>query len=159
MGSLKNRKELIRFIKFGTVGAIGSVVDFGVFNFLTIAFNVSSIVSSIISFSLAVINNFVLNRIWTYPETKDKPIYRQLIQFAIVSCLGLAIRVPLFAWLEKILIQFAENTIPNVLTPTILGHNLSLAVVIGVVMLWNFFINRLWTFRNVPEESKPGDVT
>ncbi|MBA3072010.1 MAG: GtrA family protein [Anaerolineae bacterium] len=139
-----------RFIKFGIVGFTGSVIDFGVFNLFTIAFNVASIASSTVSFALAVINNFVLNRFWTYPETRQTPIYKPLVKFIIVSCLGLAIRIPLFAWLEKVLIPLAEKTIPNVLTPTIVGHNLSLAIVIGVVMLWNFFVNRFWTFKSVP---------
>ena len=152
MSLLKSTKERIRFIKFGTVGIIGSVVDFGVFNLLTIVFNVNSIVSSIISFSLAVVNNFILNRIWTYPETRKLSVYKQLIQFAIVSCLGLAIRVPLFAWLEKVLIPLAEKLVPNLLTPTIVGHNVALALVIGVVMLWNYFVNRFWTFRSVAAE-------
>lgn len=150
MSLIKSKKERTRFIKFAIVGAIGSVIDFGVFNLLTLAFNVSSIASSIVSFSLAVINNFILNRFWTYPETRQNPIYKPLFQFVIVSCLGLAIRVPLFAWLEKVLIPIAAKTIPNFLTPTIIGHNVALALVIGVVMMWNYFVNRFWTFKNVP---------
>lgn len=149
MKSITSKNEWIRFIKFGIVGIIGSVIDFGIFNLLTIVFNVASILSSTISFALAVINNFILNRLWTYPETRNRPIYKQLIQFTIVSCLGLAIRLPLFAYLEKVLIPLAVKYVPNLLTPTIVGHNLALAIVIGVVMLWNFIINRLWTFKNV----------
>lgn len=149
MNTNKSKKEWVRFVKFGVVGVIGSVIDFGVFNLLTIVFNASSILSSTISFALAVINNFILNRLWTYPETRDRPIYKQLIQFSIVSCLGLAIRIPLFAFLEKILIPLADKYVPNLLTPTIVGHNLALAIVIGVVMLWNFIVNRFWTFKNV----------
>jgi len=150
MSLFKNKKERTRFIKFAIVGLIGSVIDFGVFNLLTIALHVSSIASSTVSFALAVINNFILNRFWTYPETRQSSIYKPLVQFIIVSCLGLAIRIPLFAWLEKVLIPLAAKTIPNVLTPTIVGHNVALALVIGVVMLWNYFVNRFWTFKNVP---------
>lgn len=150
MSIIKNKKEITRFIKFGTVGLIGSVIDFGVFNLLTIALHVSSIASSTVSFALAVINNFILNRFWTYPETRQSSIYKPLVQFVIVSCLGLAIRIPLFAWLEKMLIPLAAKTIPNILTPTIVGHNVALALVIGVVMMWNYFVNRFWTFKNVP---------
>lgn len=150
MSLLKSKKERTRFIKFAAVGLIGSVIDFGIFNLLTIALHVSSIASSTVSFALAVINNFILNRFWTYPETRQSSIYKPLVQFIIVSCLGLAIRIPLFAWLEKVLIPLAGKTIPNVLTPTIVGHNVALALVIGVVMLWNYFVNRFWTFKNVP---------
>ncbi len=149
MSLLKNKKEQTRFIKFGIVGIIGSVIDFGVLNLLTIVFKVPFIVSSIISFALAVINNFILNRIWTYPETRQTSIIKPLIQFIIVSCLGLAIRVPLLTLMDKVFISLADKYIPNVLTPTIVGHNLALAFVIGVVMLWNFFVNRFWTFKNV----------
>jgi putative flippase GtrA len=150
MSLLKSKKERTRFIKFAVVGLIGSVIDFGIFNLFTIVLNVSSIASSTVSFSLAVVNNFILNRFWTYPETRQTSVYKPLVQFVIVSCLGLAIRIPLFAWLEKVLIPLAAKTIPNVLTPTIVGHNVALALVIGVVMLWNYFVNRFWTFKNVP---------
>lgn len=144
-----NKKERTRFIKFGIVGIIGSVIDFGVFNLLTILANCSSTVSNIVSFTLAVINNFILNRYWTYPDSKETPFMRQMVQFSIVSGLGLAIRVPLFKLMENLLIPLAARLIPNVLTPTIIGHNAALAFVIGVVMLWNFFANRFWTFKNV----------
>lgn len=150
MSVLKNKKEWIRFFKFGVVGIIGAVVDFGVMNLLSLVFMVPFLIASIISFTLAVINNFVLNRFWTYPETKENPFVKQLVQFSVVSCLGLAIRVPLLAYLDKALTNLAAETIPHFLTPTVVGHNVALAIVIGVVMLWNFFINRFWTFRNVP---------
>ncbi len=145
-----NKKEVIRFVKFGVVGLIGSVIDFGVLNLFTIVFKIPFLFSSIVSFTLAVINNFILNRVWTYPETRQNPFAKQLTQFAIVSCLGLAIRVPLLAWMDKIFTNLAQKMIPTFLTPTIVGHNVALALVIGVVMLWNFIVNRLWTFRNVP---------
>lgn len=149
MSIFTNKKERTRFIKFGIVGIIGSVIDFGVFNLLTILANCSSTVSNIVSFTLAVINNFILNRYWTYPDSKETPFMRQMVQFSIVSGLGLAIRVPLFKLMENLLIPLAARLIPNVLTPTIIGHNAALAFVIGVVMLWNFFANRFWTFKNV----------
>ncbi len=150
MSIFKNKKEFTRFIKFGTVGLIGSVIDFGIFNLLTIVLHVTSIASSTVSFALAVINNFILNRFWTYPESRQSSIYKPLVQFVIVSCLGLAIRIPLFAWLEKVLIPLAAKTFPHFLTPTIIGHNVALALVIGVVMMWNYLVNRFWTFKNVP---------
>ncbi|KAF0112508.1 MAG: hypothetical protein FD147_104 [Chloroflexi bacterium] len=150
MSLIKSAKERTRFIRFGIVGIIGSIVDFGVFNFLTIVFIVPAIVASVVSFLFAVINNFFLNRFWTFPDTKHTPVLKQMTQFSMVSFLGLAIRIPLFTWLEKMLIPLAERTIPNILTPTIVGHNLSLAFVIGVVMLWNYFANRFWTFKNIP---------
>jgi putative flippase GtrA len=157
MSFLNNRSERGKFFRFAIVGTIGSVVDFGVFNLLTSALRLPAIPSSVVSFSLAVINNFILNRNWTYPETRSTPITKQLFQFSIVSIAGLAIRTPLFAIIEKPLISMAANWLPNVLTPTIIGHNLSLAIVILVVLLWNFFINRKWTFKP-SEVNQEGDL-
>lgn len=153
MSVINDSKERLKFIRFAVVGAIGSVIDFGVFNLLSSWLGVAAVISSVISFTLAVINNFIWNRLWTFPETRNIPVAKQLTQFFIVSIAGLAIRTPLFALLEKALIPVAEKLIPNFLTPTIVGHNVALAVVILVVMLWNYFINRLWTFKS-PEENK-----
>jgi putative flippase GtrA len=149
MNLVKSAAERKRFLKFGTVGILGSVVDFGVFNLLTVAFKLPALPSSVVSFLLAVVNNFILNRYWTFPESKASPIAKQLIQFSVVSLIGLLIRTPLFAYMEKLLIPLAEKTVPNLLTPTIVGHNASLAVAIGVVLLWNYFANRFWTFKSI----------
>jgi putative flippase GtrA len=37
----------------------------------------------------------------------------------------------------------------GILTPTLLAHNLALAGAVIVVMFWNFFINRYWTYSDV----------
>lgn len=153
MSLLHDPNERVKFLRFAVVGTLGSVVDFGVFNLLATLLKVHAVPASVVSFALAVINNFLWNRYWTYPETRKTPITKQLSQFAIVSVAGLGIRTPLFALIEKPLINFAERTIPNVLTPTIVGHNVSLAIVILIVLLWNYFINRRWTFRK-PIENK-----
>ena len=30
-----------------------------------------------------------------------------------------------------------------------LARNLTLAIAVGIVMLWNFFVNRRWTYKDV----------
>lgn len=150
MNNSNHKKELRRFVRFGIVGIIGSVIDFGFLNLFTIVFKVPYVLSSVFSFSLAVINNFLLNRFWTFAASKKDPLLGQLVQFGIVSVIGLLIRTPLLAWLEKVLVPLAGKLTPNLLTPTIVGHNVGLAIGIGVVMLWNYFANRFWTFKNIP---------
>jgi putative flippase GtrA len=148
---INHRAEANRFLRFAVVGAIGAVVDFGVFNLLSAVVGLTAVVSSVISFTLAVCSNFLWNRFWTYPDSRSKPIRRQLIQFSIVSVIGLIIRTPLFAWLEKILVRSFTGVLKpdSFFTPTFAGHNLSLAVAIVVVMLWNFIANRLWTYNDI----------
>lgn len=150
MTILNNSLERKRFIRFALVGISGAVVDFGVFNLLASLLGVVPAVAQAISFTLAVINNFIWNRLWTYPETRENSAVKQLIQFALVNVIGLGIRTVLFSLIEKHLIALAARLVPNFLTPTIIGHNLTLAFVILVVMLWNYFANRYWTFKDVP---------
>ncbi len=149
---LINPRERTRFLKFAVVGAFGAVVDFGTFNLLASVFSVEEIPASMISFSAAVVSNFLWNRYWTYPDSRSKPVARQLLEFSIVNVIGLIIRTPLFAFLAGILPKIFASLgqfkyLP--FTPVFLGHNISLAIAVIVVMFWNFFINRYLTYSDV----------
>jgi putative flippase GtrA len=145
-----NSKERSRFFRFAVVGIIGAVVDFGIFNLLATTKILPAIWASVVSFICAVLSNFTWNRYWTYPDSRTKPIGRQVAQFTIVSIVGLGIRTPLFAWLEKILTDFAARLLPDFfLSPIFVGHNASLAIAVLVVMMWNFIANRYWTYNDV----------
>lgn len=149
---LHNPKERERFFKFAVVGVIGAVVDFGIFNFLTALTPTPAVLASVISFIAAVFSNFTWNRYWTYPDSRSRRISVQLMEFAFISLMGLTIRTPLFAILEKPLSRmFSAFHLPilSSLNPNFLGHNLALAIAVIVVMFWNFFVNRYWTYRDV----------
>ena len=149
---MTNPQERTRFLRFAVVGIFGAVVDFGIFNLLSGVFNVQAVLASVISFLAAVINNFVWNRYWTYPDSRSKPVVKQLLMFSIISLGGLLIRTPLFAFLEgKLTHLFLSLSIPSMgfLSAEFLGHNLALAIAVVVVMFWNFFVNRYWTYNDV----------
>lgn len=147
-----NPRERTRFLRFATVGVIGAVVDFGTFNLLTTFVGLTAVVASIFSFIAAIISNFTWNRFWTYPDSRSKPLGRQLIQFAVVSILGLLIRTPIIAILEPLFTRlFAQFPFLPIgfLSSDLLADNLALAIAVVVVMFWNFFINRYWTYDDV----------
>lgn len=146
-----NAEERGRFFRFAVVGTIGAVVDFGTFNLLVNLLKIEAVTASVFSFSAAVISNFLWNRFWTYPDSRSKQLTRQVAQFVLVSVIGLAIRTPLFAWLEGILIRNLTAWLPKgfFLSPVFVGHNVALAIAVVVVMMWNFFANRFWTYNDV----------
>ncbi|PKN92755.1 MAG: hypothetical protein CVU44_13950 [Chloroflexi bacterium HGW-Chloroflexi-6] len=148
---LHNPDERTRFTKFAVVGAIGSVIDIAVMNLLTGLAGASLVSAGSISFVCAVASNFTWNRLWTYPESRSKPILGQLTQFSIVNAIGLLIRVPILKFGEPLLDAYLENMPIQVAAQhhTFISHNLTLAVAIGIVMLWNFFVNRYWTYNDV----------
>ena len=152
------RREFKRFLKFAVVGVIGAVVDFGTFNLLANLLGIDSLLASILSFSAALCSNFLWNRFWTYPDSRSKRIHQQVLQFALVSGVGLAIRTPVFAISEKPLIEFTRRMLPGILErglplidrldPETIGSNLALALAIVIVLFWNFGANRFWTYSD-----------
>ena len=143
-------KERTRFIKFAVVGAIGSVVDIGVMNLFTQVFHFQLVIAGSISFVCAVINNFIGNRYWTYPDSRSKPLHHQLGMFFIVNAIGIAIRIPILKYVEPPLAKLFESLAHiSFDAADALAKNATLIFAIGVVMLWNFFINRYWTYNDV----------
>ncbi len=150
MNLVANSRERTRFIKFMTVGVIGAVVDFGIMNLLSKLYNMPLTLAGTISFICAIISNFLWNRYWTYPDSRSRPVARQLIMFFVVNMAGLAIRLPILHFLEPPLKNFFEGLALNIpFTPGFLGKNFTLMAAVGVVMLWNFFVNRYWTYNDV----------
>jgi len=143
-------KERTRFIKFAVVGAIGSVVDIGVMNLLTQVFHFQLVLAGSISFVCAVVNNFIGNRYWTYPDSRSKPIHHQLVIFFVVNAIGIAIRIPILKYVEPPLAKMFESLAHiSFDAADALAKNATLIFAIGVVMLWNFFVNRYWTYNDV----------
>lgn len=148
---LTDPRERRRFLRFAVVGAIGAVVDFGIANLLDHGFGASLVLAGTVSFICAVISNFAWNRYWTYPDSRSKPLARQFFTFSIVSVLGLGIRIPMLALLEKPIVHLLGSLpfeIP-LFSVEFLGANFTLAIAVLVVMLWNFFVNRYWTYNDV----------
>ena len=147
---ISDRRERSRFLRFAVVGVIGAVVDFGTYTILHNMLGVNAVLASVLSFSAAVISNFTWNRLWTYPDSRSKRLSQQLFQFAIVSFIGLAIRTPLFALLVGPLKNLFSQ-LPSVpfLPDDFIGDKVALAIVVIVVMFWNFFANRYWTYSDV----------
>ena len=147
---LTNKKERDRFFRFALVGAIGAVVDFGVMNLLTHFTNMPLVYAGTISFICAVVSNFTWNRYWTYPESRSRPLMHQLGMFFLVNTAGVLIRIPILHFVEPILLRFFEDGAHlSHLSADFLARNGTLALAVGIVMLWNYFINRHWTYNDV----------
>ncbi len=150
---LTDRKERSRFIKFATVGALGAVIDFGVMNLLSHNMDTSLVMAGTISFTCAVVNNFTWNRLWTYPESRSRPLFGQLGMFFLVNLAGVAIRIPTLHYLEPPLLRFFEDSLhSSYASAEFYAKNLTLAAAVGIVMLWNFFVNRYWTYNDIDNE-------
>jgi putative flippase GtrA len=152
-----NRKEIVRFLKFAVVGTIGAVIDFGTLNLLVQVAGFPKVLANACSFTVAVISNFIWNRLWVYPETRGEPLTKQFAQFFVVNVAGLAINTVIFYGSDRWLLGEAGALAGPIgaLAITIgmshfdLAYNGAKVMATAVVLFWNFFINRLWTFSHV----------
>ena len=147
---LTDPQERTRFLKFMVVGAFGALVDFGIANLLAHLFQTPLVYAGSVSFTCAVISNFIWNRYWTYPDSRTRPLHHQLVMFFAVNLAGIAIRIPILKFGEPPLLTFFGNlALSPTFPPDFLARNCTLAIAVGIVMLWNFFVNRYWTYNDV----------
>lgn len=137
----KQGGEAKRFLKFAIVGMSGTIVDFSLLNLGILVFGLPKALANTISFSAAVVNNFLWNRLWTFPETRFSPFLNQFWKFALVSITGYFLNQAIFLGLDHLILHRLGT----------LGYNLSKAIATLVVLFWNFGVNRVWTYREVQD--------
>ena len=159
-------KEVERFLKFAVVGVMGFIVDLTTLIVLqatilppTNRLNVA--VATSLAFLAAILSNFTWNRFWTYPDSRTRTIRRQLTQFIIVSVIGWGART---AWISAaylalgqfftpILMPLLESILPTfAASPDVterMGSMIAQVIGVIVIMFWNFFANRYWTYADV----------
>ncbi|MBX3012104.1 MAG: GtrA family protein [Caldilineaceae bacterium] len=145
----RGNREIKRFAKFALVGAAGSVTDFTVLNLLVQLLGFRPVFANTFSFAAAVIQNFALNRRWTFPESKQRQAGWQLAQFALISLVGLGINTLILAAVDHLLINFWIQWVGHEHLGFTISYNFAKLVAIGVVLFWNFAGNRLWTYRGL----------
>jgi hypothetical protein len=73
------------------------------------------------------------------------------MEFSVVSIIGLAIRIPSLILLEPVVEWVIEslNLTVVIFDQKFLVENMTLALAVILVMFWNFFVNRYWTYSDV----------
>jgi putative flippase GtrA len=120
----------LQLLKFGVVGGSGYLINLAVFALLTGTLGVHHLVAALGAFCVALANNFLWNRHWTFEARDGHPGF-QAIRFFAVSVGALLINL---AVLESLV------------AATSLGDLTAQAIAVAVAMPFNFLANKLWTF-------------
>ncbi len=137
------------FIKFGTVGFLGTMIDFIIYNILIGGFGIRPATSKAISTEIAILNNFTLNNIWTFKKRKtDNKLWQKLVIFNFVSLGGLAISVLIVKFLH---IVYGDGVV-EIGPLRIAYYNLYFFATIPPTMTWNFFMNHFFTWKRRVED-------
>lgn len=141
----KQGRSLVQFIQFGLVGVSNTAVDWIVFFLLTnYVFLTKDLepTAKAIAFVVAVTNSFVWNTLWTFRQefkkvvgSKETAIKRGggvFFRFFVVSLIGWGINYYVFKYARFNLSQ---------------GQIMALIAASAAATLWNFFANKLWTYK------------
>ena len=82
--ALARPENWIQLLKFSAVGASGYVVNLAVYAVLVREVGLHYILAAVCSTSVAVANNYLWNRLWTFRDTRGD-LYHQGVRFVIVS--------------------------------------------------------------------------
>ena len=127
-------KQMIKyqqFFKFCVVGTMGAIIDIAGLYILVEFVGVYYLLAATMSFIVAVINNYFLNKHWTF-RNKSENNAKQFIGFLLVSIVGLLINLgAIYALTEWLVIWYL----------------LSKAIASIIVLFWNFFMNKYVTFK------------
>lgn len=122
----------VQLFKFGIVGATGYAVNLVVFALLTGAFDVHHIAAAVGAFCVAVTNNFIWNRAWTFRHRRDRN--HAALQGARFLMVSLAALIP-------------NLIILDLLVRAGMGKVVAQVIAVCVVVPISFLGNRLWSFR------------
>ncbi len=140
--SLLRRVFSRRFLKFGTVGASGTVVNIGVlylaqeYVFNTVqSTEIRLNLSLVLAIFLATLNNFFWNRLWTWADRKQHHHLSWPAQFG---------QYTLACWLSIAL----QVVFTNLLAPHFY-YQIANLIAIALTSVLNFLLNDIWTFGRV----------
>ena len=133
------KRNVTQFVKFAVVGGLGTIVNLVVLKATLFAWDqfaastpfVVEAFASGLAFAVAVVNNYLLNRWWTFRSTGT--MSTEFLKFLIVSLSGLVLN-------ELVFYVFRAQLEISVLISQMLA--------ILCVLPFNFIANKLWSFRH-----------
>jgi dolichol-phosphate mannosyltransferase len=127
---MRHTHNWLQFGRFGAVGAAGYVVNLAVFAICVHLLGIDYRLSAVIAWAVSVLNNFVLNRHWTFAAKQDHPVL-QAVRFFTVSLIA-------FGFTYVVLVALVDAGVMKVLAQAI-------AIVAGTPL--SFVGQKLWSFR------------
>jgi len=127
-------RHLLKFqmVRYGIVGTIGAVIDFGLLNLLVLYLDWNVYLAATVGFTVAASSNYVLNLKWTFRDSPSKHRLVQYGQFILVALLGLMIN---------------NGTMYILIENFDWWFNFAKLTAVLIVFIWNYLANRYWTFR------------
>lgn len=139
------KDTLHHLTRFLTVGALGTLIDFSLFTLLKVFFSVPILPANITAYSAGIVNNFFLHRHWTFSGRPRKALTIQFIQFLLVSLSAMT--------LNSLIVLVLSQPLGSFLGYSTTGILAAKACATAAGLVWNFFTNYFWTFKDKSKKS------
>lgn len=146
VAALLARPGLVQFLKFCTVGASNLAIDMAVATTLTFVFHWHWALANTCSFIVAVSNSFYWNRRWTFNDRSKAKQSQRYLLFVTINVVGLGINLTV---MKTAMLIMAGSWDHELSKPMMLIAKL---VATSVVVFWNFFANKRWTFKSATSQ-------
>ena len=126
------KKLIEQILKFGVVGIIATVIDFGVLYVLSQPLGMNPVISAGISFCVSLVFNYVASMRYVFTHREDMSRSREFVIFLVLSLIGLAINEAIMA----AGVAFLGSSALAVMGTKVLAT--------AIVMVWNFVSRKKW---------------
>jgi putative flippase GtrA len=122
---------MIKVARFTVVGVINTGVDIAIFSLLFYVIQMPLLVANSIAYLTAATNSFVLNKYWTFSETRHHGrAHHQFGVFLVLGLIGLG--------LSNIVVWWLAAYVPEIVAK---------ALSVGVLFVWNLGTSRFIVFQ------------
>lgn len=129
---MRMKKLIEQILKFGVVGIIATVIDFGVLYVLSQPLGMDPVISAGISFCVSLVFNYVASMRYVFTHREDMSRSREFAIFLVLSLIGLVINEAIMAAGVAVL----GNSALAVMGTKVLAT--------AIVMVWNFVSRKKW---------------
>lgn len=119
-------------MKFGVVGGLAFLIDYGVLMLLSQVFGVDPVLSAAISFVVSLVFNYLASMRFVFRHRDDMSRSREFLIFLVLSAVGLGINEAIM-WIGVSLVGGSALAVTAVKV-----------VATAVVMVWNFLSRKKW---------------
>lgn len=130
--NLNNSSTVVQLLRYGVVGVIAFIVDFGGLWVLTEFIGIPYLWSAAISFILGLITNYLLSTIWVFKEKRFDIYWLEFLIFTVIGVIGLAF--------NEVIIYVSTD---------LLGFYYLIGKTVSTIMVffWNFFARKVVLFQ------------
>ena len=129
INKIRNNKLFIQIFKFGFVGGLAFLIDYGVLIFCKEILHLDVLISAALGFCVSVIFNYIASVKWVFDVNENNSKSKNFVLFIVFSVIGLL--------LTELIMHFGVNVID-------FNYMIVKIIATAIVMIFNFVTRKMF---------------